>query len=135
MTIKPFTRAALAALILALTLAPAAAQAESKRNEALYGAGSALASLVYGPAKICYALGGSVVAGLAYLWSAGDSDVVQPILNASLRGDYVITPAQLRREEPIEFIGRRRDHDVRNVGSGPPIHGEVVAEEIYIEEF
>ena len=100
--------AALAGALLAASLlgsAPAAAD-----DSGGSGFGMALASvgatLVYAPVKLCYALGGLLVTGLAYGLSGGDGDVVGPIFNASVRGDYVVSPAMLRGDEPIEFIGR-----------------------------
>ena len=96
-----------AALLVALWLAmPTAAAAEGQSAEAGYGAASALCSLVYGPVKIVYAGVGSLVSGFAWVLSGGDNDVASPILNASLRGDYVVTPSHLRGERDIVFVGR-----------------------------
>lgn len=83
-----------------------AADDERIGTEAGIGIASAVVSLIYGPAKVVYATGGAAIAGLAWLFSAGDREVVSPILTAALRGDYVVTPAHLRRDRPIEFIGR-----------------------------
>lgn len=121
----------LAALMaMGLALAPTAAAAEgddTTGNEALVGAGAAVATLVYGPAKLAYAAGGGLVSGLAWVWSGGDDEVVRPILNSSLRGDYVVTPAHLRGERQIEFIGRtpaqraaQREIESRGVSGAPP---------------
>jgi hypothetical protein len=122
-------------LIVALFASPAAAQSESSGAEGAWGAGAALVSLVYAPTKLVYAIGGSLVAGLAWVCSGGDRATMQPILDASLRGDYVVTPAQLRGELPIEFVGRSaenralRSGDV--AGAPPPIESE----EIYRDGF
>jgi hypothetical protein len=94
----------------ALSLAPATSRAEDLGNEAGLGAAAALSSLLYAPVKLVYALGGGLTAGLAWVFSAGDSDVVNPIIDASLRGDYVITPDHLRGQRPVEFIGRSPAH-------------------------
>ena len=67
-----------------------------------------LVNFVYMPAKLTYALAGLVVTGAAYALSGGDRDVAGPILDAALRGDYVVTPDHLRGREDLEFIGRRR---------------------------
>jgi hypothetical protein len=75
-------------------------------SEAGIGVAAVLVSLVYTPAKLLYAVGGGAVAGMAYLASAGDQDVTEPILTPSLRGDYVVTPEHLRGEKPLEFFGR-----------------------------
>ena len=107
-----------------LVIAPLPAAAEGPVANLAYGAGSALASLVYGPAKILYALGGGVVAGFAYLFSGGDGAVAEPIIDAAMRGDYVISPEQLTGDRDIHFIGRRREYvDAANVAAGPPEEG------------
>ena len=94
-------------IAIALTFAAAANAEDTRmRNEAGLGAASAAASLIYGPAKLIYAGGGGLVAGMAYVVSGGDSQVAKPILDASMRGDYVLTPNHLRGERPIEFVGR-----------------------------
>jgi hypothetical protein len=96
---------------LAIATAPLAARAdESMGNEAGLGAASAALTLLYGPAKLVYAGLGGLGAGLAWLLSAGDNEVAGRVLNRSLRGDYVITPAHLRGERSIVFIGRDPGH-------------------------
>jgi hypothetical protein len=100
--------AALAAAALLAALPAGAASDDSKEmaTQAGIGAAAGLSSVVYAPLKVAYAAGGSLVAGLAYVLSGGDKDVVSPILDASVRGDYVITPDQITGQRPIEFIGR-----------------------------
>ena len=67
---------------------------------------AALCTLVYSPIKLTYAAGGLLISGLAWLWTAGDTGVAGPIFTASLRGDYVVTPAHLEGRRPLEFVGR-----------------------------
>ena len=69
-------------------------------------AAAAICSIFYAPLKIAYAAGGSIVAGLGYAVSGGDKQVADPILNAAVRGDYWLTPEQIRGERSIEFVGR-----------------------------
>ena len=95
--------------VLVLGMAPGTALAEDTAAEAGFGALAALSSLVYGPAKVVYALGGAVVGGIAWVFSAGDNDVAIPIWTRSVRGDYVVTPQNIRGEKPLEFIGRDPD--------------------------
>jgi hypothetical protein len=57
---------------------------------------------------VAYAAGGSIVAGLAYVLSGGDKDVAKPIFDASVRGDYVVTPQHMSGERDLEFVGRPR---------------------------
>ena len=71
------------------------------------GLGSAVATLLYAPAKTFYAFGGVVVGGLAYAFSGGDADVARVVLEPSVLGDYVITPQQLSGERPVEFFGQQ----------------------------
>ena len=91
-----------------LAFAPATAMADSldMSKSAGLGVGSAMATLVYAPVKLCYALGGLVIGGLAWGFSGGDNSVAEVVLTPSVLGDYVITPAHLTGEEPVEFFGR-----------------------------
>lgn len=108
--------AALLGFVASLGATPAGAQTETqsetaaenggREGEAGLGVAAGLISLFYAPAKVLYAAGGGLVAGLAYVVSAGDMQVVDPILTPALRGDYVVTPAHLRGERQLEFIGR-----------------------------
>ena len=108
-------RGALCALIGALVLAGTpgtvfAAEVTDAANEGGLGVAAALSSLVYAPTKVVYSLGGAVVSGFAWVFSAGDSEVATTVLTRAVRGTYVITPAALRGEEEIEFIGRMPEY-------------------------
>ena len=94
------------ASLLCATLSAVPARAAGPGEE--YGVGTAcvFANLIYGPVKFLYATGGALVAGAAYAFSGGDEDVARPVVNAALRGDYVITPDHLRGKKSLEFIGR-----------------------------
>ena len=114
-------RVAATGLLLAALLVPLPAAATGPVAQMGYGMASAIGSLVYGPTKVAYALGGGLIAGFAYLFSGGDGAVAEPIIDAAMRGDYVIEPAHLRGERDLHFIGRRPDHEAaRDVASGPP---------------
>lgn len=101
-------RSALIALAAAATFAltPAPAAADSPGMEYGLGVGCAFINLVYGPVKVLYATGGAVVSGFAWVFSAGDTGVAKPIWDASMRGDYMVVPDQLRGRERLDFIGR-----------------------------
>ena len=101
-------RAILLAGLLAVVIAPGAAIAEeeSMTKEAGLGAVAAISTLVYGPLKILYATCGLIFGGLAWGISGGDNDVMKAVVTPSVRGDYVVTPANIRMDDPIEFIGR-----------------------------
>jgi hypothetical protein len=99
-----------AAVMLASTPVPAAA-ADSPGVEYGLGVSCSLINLIYGPTKTLWATGGAIVSGFAWVFSAGDIDVAKPIWDASMRGDYMITPEQLRGRERIDFIGRAPDQE------------------------
>jgi len=98
--------------VLAVTLlgAPSVGVAGEKAaavsRESGLGAAAALSTLVYGPVKLLYAIGGLVTGSLAWVFTAGDTQVAEMVYTRSLRGTYVITPEILLGEERLEFIGR-----------------------------
>ena len=85
------------------------------------GVASAVASLVYAPVKLIYALGGCIVGGLAWVFSGGDNDVARVVLTPSVLGDYVITTRHLKGEDSIEFLGRDPQYQEEDldVAAGP----------------
>lgn len=95
---------------MALALQASPARADSTASEAAVGAASAAATLVYGPTKIVYSVLGLVFGGFAYGLSGGDSDVMHAVITPAVRGDYVITPQQIRGERPVEFFGRSPEY-------------------------
>lgn len=111
-------------MFVALTIAfqaSAAPAANDTAREAGVGVGSAFASLLYAPTKLVYATLGLVFGGLAWGLSGGDADVKNAVILPAVRGDYVVTPAVIRGEEKLEFVGRRPGY-----GRGD----QIVAEEI-----
>ena len=102
------TRIAALALALAIGLGPGAASAQQDGGyeDAGLGAASAFSTLLYGPVKVAFAITGLVIGPFAWALSAGDADVMWMVINTSVRGDYVVTPAHLRGDQPLEFFGR-----------------------------
>lgn len=98
-------------------------------KESGMGAAAALTSLVYSPVKLVYALGGLVVGSLAWVFTAGDTNVADKVYVRSLRGTYVITPEILRGEEELVFIGRDPSvmpvEQPKTIASGPVASGPV----------
>jgi hypothetical protein len=82
------------------------AEAEGTGSNVGYGAGSVLASCLYSPAKVTYAVLGGVTGGLGFLLSGGSQDVASKIWTPSLRGTYVVTPDMLKGKEEVEFVGK-----------------------------
>ena len=95
----------------AIALSPATALAGDRDNIGVdlgLGVASALCSIVYAPVKIVYATGGLIVGGFGWALSGGDSEVASAIVDPAVRGDYVVTPAVLKGDRPLEFYGQRR---------------------------
>jgi hypothetical protein len=112
---------------MATTLAAGPAAADDMANDAGMGALAGLSTLIYAPVKLLYATAGLVFGGIAWGLSGGDSDVMMAVMTPAVRGDYVITPAQLRMEEPIEFFGRDpayRDSDNQQLAADDKIAHE-----------
>jgi hypothetical protein len=85
----------------------AASTKESQREHhspATY-VGTVLADVFYVPGKVIFAAGGAVVSGVAYLVTLGDSGTSRSIWNASVNGDYVVTPRMMEGKEPVHFVG------------------------------
>jgi len=94
-------------IILSLVLlAPYNAKAESTTSNVGYGAGSVLASCIYSPVKVTYALLGGLTGGVAYGLTGGNADVAKKIWTPSLRGTYVVTPDMLKGKEEVQFVGQ-----------------------------
>lgn len=68
-------------------------------------AGSVLASAVYFPAKVLFAAGGAVASGVTYLATLGNPEPTRKVWDASVEGDYVVTPRMIEGREPVDFIG------------------------------
>jgi hypothetical protein len=96
----------LVALTIAFQGSPALAANDTAR-EAGAGVGAAFSSLLYAPAKLVYATLGLVIGGIAWGLSGGDKEVKDAVIMPAVRGDYVITPAIIRGEKKLEFVGRR----------------------------
>ena len=62
-------------------------------------------TLVYIPAKLCYAILGGVTGGLAYGLTFGNLDTAKAIWSPALGGTYVLSPGMVRGKEPILFSG------------------------------
>ena len=114
-------------LAVALAGAPTAGFAADDSNpvgrEGGLGAAAAISTLVYGPVKLLWAVGGLVSGGLAWAFTAGDTEVASRVFTRSLRGTYVITPAILTGEERLEFVGRDIDDQPRteNIAATDPV--------------
>ncbi len=104
-------RIVVAALVLSLA-APSASWAQGQGQpvdsvwkEGGIGFACALSSLLYSTVKVVYATAGTVTGLLAFALTGGRRDVLDTIINPSLRGDYVITREHLQGQRRLIFIG------------------------------
>lgn len=68
-------------------------------------AASWLATIPYGAVKVGFALLGGVVGGATYALSAGDLEAAKSVWTTTMYGTYVITPAHLKGERAVRFLG------------------------------
>jgi hypothetical protein len=63
-------------------------------------------TFLWAPAKVIYAVLGTAVGGVAYVLTGFNPENAREIIQPAVRGDYVVTPANLTADEPIAFVGR-----------------------------
>ncbi len=66
---------------------------------------SAVASVVYLPAKVIFAVGGGLVSGVAYVATLGSPQPARSIWDASIDGDYLVTPLMIEGGDRVDFVG------------------------------
>jgi hypothetical protein len=95
-----------------LTMIPSGsslAQGHASSTDRSDGTGIQVASWLltvpYCVGKSAFAVAGSVVGGLGYAFSGGNTETAQAIWTKSVYGTYILRPAHLRGEEPIHFLG------------------------------
>ncbi len=86
------------------TVASAKESEEEQHSTATY-IGTVVADVFYVPGKVLFAVGGALVSGVAYFVTLGDTHTARSIWNASVDGDYVITPRMMEGKEPVRFVG------------------------------
>lgn len=62
-------------------------------------------TLPYGAAKLVFAILGGFAGGLTYVFSGGNTEAAKAVWDTSIRGTYVITPAHLKGDKPVRFLG------------------------------
>ena len=68
-----------------------------------------LLTVPYCAGKTAFAIAGSVVGGLGYVFSGGNTETAQSVWTKTVYGTYILRPAHLRGEEPIHFLGKADD--------------------------
>jgi len=80
-----------------------AVAADSAADDATYGAGAVLGTLLYAPLKTGFCIGGGVTSALALPF--GGTQTAGTIASAACGGTWAISPAMVQRREPVWFIG------------------------------
>lgn len=106
---RSLARITLCALLLALgsqaTLSVKTASAAGSGSEAIQGLGSYFLTLPYGGIKMAVAVLGAVAGGMGFIFTGGDKVTAEKIWSPALGGEYVVTPAHLRGEKDLHFLG------------------------------
>jgi hypothetical protein len=118
-TLRGAWRSALVALLVlsflsATVLPPGALAAGDKSNpntEVGLEAASWVLTVPYGAAKVVFAILGGVAGGLTYAFSGGNTEAAKAVWDTSIRGTYVITPAHLKGDKPVRFLGVPPEQD------------------------
>jgi hypothetical protein len=85
--------------------AVSAKESEEEHHGALTYVGTVLGNVVYFPAKVVFAGAGALTSGVAYVLTIGDSSVSNNIWNASVNGNYILTPDMIEGKKPVHFVG------------------------------
>ena len=104
----------LIAICMVLTMIPPASTlADDQVSNSSDDTGMKVASwaltVPYCAAKAAFAVAGSVVGGLGYAFSGGDTKAAESVWTTSVYGTYILRPAHLRGQEPIHFLGAPED--------------------------
>lgn len=69
------------------------------------GSFAVITTIAYAPLKLVYSLGGLALGSVTYLWTAGNSDVTDPIFQMAMGGDYVVSPEHLAGNDDFTATG------------------------------
>jgi hypothetical protein len=89
-------------MLAGVLLSPALARADFVEDAGM-GTATVLANVLYMPAKLVYATLGGVTGGFAYVLTGANYQVAERVWMPSLGGNYVLSPEQLRGNQPIYF--------------------------------
>jgi len=129
---RAFRRVVASAAVAAVLVAQPvrAEEGDSFLADAGVGLGTGLVNVLYIPAKFTYAVVGSVIGGLAWVLTLGDTETAMGVWEPTMGGSYVVTPAMLRGDEPVQFSG-----EVSEPQPDEYEYVEDVSEEVEIREY
>ncbi|GIW46091.1 MAG: hypothetical protein KatS3mg077_3373 [Candidatus Binatia bacterium] len=78
-----------------------------------WGTLAVVSNVFYVPAKLAWAGVGGITGSLAYVVTLGDVDTAKRIWQPTLGGNYIVTPAMLRGEEPLYFSPTEEEQPLR----------------------
>ncbi len=76
---------------------------ESASQQAVYGAGSVLTTLVYAPIKASFCILGAVSSGFAF--PIAGAKTATNIASTTCGGTWAVTPDALKGKERVKFVG------------------------------
>ena len=79
------------------------AAAESAADEAAYGAGAVLGTLLYAPFKTTFCVVGGITSALTFPFT--DATTAEKVATGACGGTWAITPQVLKGRESVRFIG------------------------------
>ncbi len=80
-------------------------QSAARHHHPMTYLASTVATAVYLPAKVVFAVGGGAVSAVSYVLTFGNAYPASRIWNASVDGDYVVTPLMIEGNDGVHFIG------------------------------
>ena len=78
---------------------------KARHRDAGIGIASVLANVIYVPAKLAYAVVGSVTGGAAWAVTGGNTEVAKGVWVSSLGGDYFLAREMVAGDRKIHFSG------------------------------
>lgn len=82
-----------------------AKESRSEEHPPMTYVGTVLANVVYVPTKVVFAGVGAAASGVTYLVTLGNSHTTRQVWDASVGGDYVVTPSMVDGEDRLHFVG------------------------------
>ncbi len=95
---------------------------DSTAQQAAYGAGSVMGTLVYAPVKGAFCILGGVSSGFAFIF--GGSKAAGQVAGGTCGGTWVITPDELKGKEKVQFVGDTGPSSSPRATSAPASSGQ-----------
>ena len=96
----------------------ASAAADSAAQDVAYGAGSVLGTAVYAPFKATFCILGGITSGFTFPFAGADT--AGRVATAGCGGTWAITPAVLKGQEHVKFVGSQQRPQPPQPPPAPP---------------